>query len=128
MSIEINDDLVSDEKILTKIFSKHYTNIVEKSSGTKPSSLRDSTNPLLDETTVEKIIDTYRDYPTVIAIKSSVTQNWKSSLPHAITQDINKIINSLNSDKATGPDCMAVKFIKLSANVTDIRYICQMWT
>ena len=29
----------SDKKILTEIFNDHYINIVEKSSGTKPSSL-----------------------------------------------------------------------------------------
>ena len=49
----------------------------------------------------------------------SVTQNSKFNLPHATTQDINKIINSLSSDKATGPDGIPVKFIKLSANVID---------
>ena len=41
------------------------------------------------------------------------------NLPHATTHNINKIINSLNSDKATGPDGIPVKFIKLSANVFD---------
>ena len=31
--------------------------------------------------------------PSVAPIKSSVTQNSKFNLPHATTQDINKIIN-----------------------------------
>ena len=119
ISIEVNNELVSDEKILTESFSEHYINIVEKSSGTKPSSLGDSINSLLDETTVRKIIDTYRDHPSVIAIKSPVTQNRKFNLPHATSQEINKIINLLSSDKATGPDGIPVKFIKMSANVID---------
>ena len=38
ISIEVNDELVSDEKILTEFFKKHYINIVKKSSGFKPSS------------------------------------------------------------------------------------------
>ena len=58
-SIEVNDELVSDEKILTEIFNNHYINKVDKSSGTKPSSLGDSANPLLAQTTVGKIIDIY---------------------------------------------------------------------
>ena len=37
--IEVNDGLVSDEKILKEIFNEHYINIVEKSSGTKPSTV-----------------------------------------------------------------------------------------
>ena len=40
-------------------------------------------------------------------------------LPHAATRDINKIINSLSPDKATGPDDIPAKFVKLSANVID---------
>ena len=119
ISIEVNDKPVSDKKILTEIFNEYFINIAEKSSGTKPSSLGESANPLPDEATVGKIIDTYRDHPSVIAVKSSVTQHSKFNLPHATTQDINKVINSLNSDKATGPDGIPVKFIKPSANVKD---------
>ena len=156
ISIEVNDELVSDEKIVTQVFNAHYISIVVKSYGTSPSLLGDSANPLLGETTVGRIkafllkshfsmgvllqiccifsedlllrthlgdcfwiIDTYQDYPIVIAVKSSVTQNSKSKLPHATTQDINKIINSLGSKKATGLYGIPVKFIKLSANVID---------
>ena len=119
MSIEVNDELVSDEKILTEIYNEHYIYIVEKSTGIKPSSLGDSANPFLDKTTVGKIIDGYRDHPSVIAIESSVTQNSKFNLPHATTQDINKITNSLSSDKATGREGIPVKFINPFANVID---------
>ena len=68
---------------------------------------------------VGKIIDTERDYPSVMAIKMSVTQNTKFKLPHATTQDMNKFINSLRSGKDTGPDGIPVKFMKLSTNVID---------
>ena len=68
---------------------------------------------------VRKIIDTYQDHPRVIAIKSPVTHNSKFKIPHATTQDI----NSLSPDKATGPDSIPVKFIKLSANVIDSHFI-----
>ena len=81
ISIEVNDKLVSDEKILTEILKEHYINIVEESSGSKSSSLENSVNPLLDETPVGEIIDTYRDHPSFIVNKSSVTQNSKFNLP-----------------------------------------------
>ena len=100
-------------------FKEIFINIVEKSSGTKPSSLGDSSNHLLDETTVGKIIDIYRDHLSVIAIKLSVTQNGRFNLPHTTTQDVNEIINYLSSGKATGPVGIPVKFIKLSANTMD---------
>ena len=97
ISIGANDEPVTDAKILPELFNEHCINKVEKSSGTKLSSSGDSANPVLDETTVGKIIDTYRDRPSVIAINSSVTQKSKFNLLHATTQDINKIINSLSS-------------------------------
>ena len=119
ISIGVNHGLVSDEKNLIEIFNEFYINIVEKPSGTEPSLLGDSENPSRDETTVGKLIDTYWDYPSVIVIKFFVTQNIKFNLPHPTTQNISKIINSLSSDKATGPDLIPVKFIKLPANRID---------
>ena len=119
ISIEVNDQLVSHEQVPTEILNERYINIVEKSSGSKPSSLGDSANALLDETTEEKIIDAYQDHTSAVAIKSSVTQNSQFNLLQATTQDIDKIINSLSSNKATGPDSIPVKSIKLSANAID---------
>ena len=117
--VKINDELVFDEKILTERFSEHCINTVQKSSGSKPSSLGDSVNSSIDETTVGKIIDTYQDHPNVIVIKLSATQNSTFNLPHATTQNMKKIINSLNFDKATFPDGIPMKYIKLPANVID---------
>ena len=77
ISVEANDELVTDAKILTELFNEHCINKVEKYSGNKPSSLGESANALLDETVVGKIINTYRNHPSVIAIKSYVTQNSK---------------------------------------------------
>ena len=40
-------------------------------------------------------------------------------LPPACKEEINKILKCLNANKATGPDRVPLKFIKLSANVVD---------
>ena len=122
LSIEISNQLVTDEKTLADTFNEHYINIVEKSSGQKPTSLGDSSNPLHDKETEEKIIETYSNHPSVIAIKSSIkhdTRDNVSNLPHPSTKDINNIIKSLNFNKATGPDGIPEKFIRMSANVID---------
>ena len=86
---------------------------MEKSPDTKPFLLGHSANPLLDETTVEKIIDINQNNPSVTPIKWSVTQNSKFNLPDATTQDIDKIIDSLNPEKTAGSDGIPVKLIKL---------------
>ena len=91
----------------------------KKTSGIKPSCLRGASNSSFDQNTVEKIIEKYNNHQSVRAVKSSVTHNNKSELPYATTQDINKIINSLKTDKATGPYGVPTKFIKLSLNAID---------
>ena len=40
-------------------------------------------------------------------------------MPHPSTKNINNIIKSLNVNKATGPDGIPAKFIRMSANVID---------
>ena len=40
-------------------------------------------------------------------------------LPPASKEDANKIVKSLNANKATGPDGIPLKLIKLPANVVD---------
>ena len=59
-----------------------------------------------------------RSFKCYRAIKSSVTQNSKFNLPHATTQD-KKNHQYVSSDKATGPNGIPVKFIKLSTGVID---------
>ena len=113
ISTEINDQLVSNEKIFILIFNKDQINIVGKCSDTKPSLLGDFANPLLDESPVEKIIDTNRNNLSVTAIKSSVRPNSKFNLPDATTQDIHKLIDLLNPDKTSSSDSIPVRFIKL---------------
>ena len=43
ISLVIDDTVITDDQELTEIFNDHYVNIVEKSSGKKPSSLAKNT-------------------------------------------------------------------------------------
>ena len=53
-------------------------------------------------------------------MKENVLTDFLSfDLPPASEEDINKIVKSLNANKATGPDGIPLKLIKLSANVVD---------
>ena len=50
--------------------------------------------------------------------KNCVPENT-FDLPYVSTSDINKIIKSLNVNKAKRPDGISAKFVKMSANVID---------
>ena len=96
------------------MFSKHYINIAEKTSGIASKNLGNPLDPTLGE-----IIENYRNHPSLIKIKEIVKEKLILDFPVASTEDINKIIKSLNTNKATGPDPIPLKIIKSAANVTD---------
>ena len=54
ISIEKDDELISNEKELVELFHENYINIVENTSVTKPSSLGNCSNKSCDEMTVKE--------------------------------------------------------------------------
>ena len=104
---------------LVELFNGHYINIVEKSSGKKPLSLGNSSDASQDEMTVNEIISAYSNHPSIRKIKNLCVPEKTFHLPYASTSDINKIIKSLNVNKAKDPDGISAKFFKMSANVID---------
>ena len=67
----------------------------------------------------KKFISVYSNHPSIRKIKNLCVPENKFDLPYASTSDINKIIKSLNVNKAKGPDGISAKFVKMSANVID---------
>ena len=55
---------------LVELFNEHYINTVEKSSGKKPLSLRNSSDASQDEMTVKEIIFVYGNHPSIRKIKN----------------------------------------------------------
>ena len=105
-------DLIKDEKILAEMFNKHYTNIVEEMSIIAPKNLGNPLNPKVDEKTIRGIIENYRNHPNTINIKEIVKEKLIFNFPEATAEDINKVIKSLNPNKATGPDHIPLKIIR----------------
>ena len=94
-----------------ELFNEHYINIVEESSGKKPLSLGNSSDASQDEMTVKEIISVYSNHPSTRKIKNLCVPENTFDLPYASTSDINKIIKSLNVNKAKGPDGISAKFV-----------------
>ena len=76
-----------------------------------------------DSNTVARIIEEYRNHPSIINIKNQTSLSSKSfDFPHAKVDEINKFIRNIDPKKATGPDKIPPKIIKLSANVIDSHF------
>ena len=119
ISIEKNGELISNEKGLVESFNENYINIVENTFGTKPSSLGNFSNKSCDEMTVKEIMSVYSNHFSIKRIKQFFIADKNFDLPKANVSDINKIIKSLNTNKAKGPDGIYAKFVKISASVMD---------
>ena len=117
-SVEKNGDLISNKKEIVELFNQNYINIVGNSSEKKPSSLGDCLNASQDELTVRKVISVY-NLPSIQKIKSVFNTRSKFDLRKPTASDINKMIKSLDTNKATGPDGIPAKFVQMSANAID---------
>ena len=122
-TIENNRKLISDNLRLTEIFNPHYINIDENSSGILPSITGNHNNPLEDSNTGKSIIEEYKNHPCIINIRNQTNQNvYTSEFPYATAEEINKSIKNINPKKATGPDKIPPKIIKVSTNIIDSNF------
>ena len=72
--------------------------------------------PENDEETVSEFLKNYENHPSVSEIKCNQNETLNFDFPTSIFEDINKIIKSLNPRKATGPDDIPVKTLKIVRN------------
>ena len=73
-----------------------------------------------DRDTLKKPLNLKKSHPSIVTVKENILLGCLSfDLPPASKEDINKIVKSLNANKATRPDGIPLKLIKLSANVAD---------
>ena len=101
------------------MFNNHYINIVEKTAGITLESLEDSSLSENDEETVNKILKHSENHPNVSKIKCNQNETLNFDFPTAKVEDIKMIVKSLNPRKATGPDGIPIKILKIARNVID---------
>ena len=102
---------------LAKEFNEYYINIVQNTTGKATIKLQGSNN---DKSTAETIIKTYEHHHSIKLIKEHIQiENNDFNIKATSVGQINKIIKGLNPKKATGPDKIPVKIVKLAASVID---------
>ena len=110
--------MVAEKTNLANLFNLHYINIVENTSGVPPVIQGNPNNPNEDNTTVKNIIKQYENHSSIINIKNNIdSPSTRFDVPAAKIEDINKIIKNINPKKATGPDKIPPKIVRLSANI-----------
>ena len=107
------------------MFNSHYINIVENMTGIPPDI-----NPLYDLQEndvycVKQIIKKFESHPSIVEIKKYINIVEKFTIKEATVSDINTLLKSVNTKKATGSDNIPPKLVKLSGNVID-SHLCNI--
>ena len=100
-------------------FNTRYKNIVERLSVTPANIKGNLEKPLKDSIIVKNLLKEYEPHPSIIYIKSQNLAKRSYETDSATTNQITEIIKELDPKKATGPEKIVLKIIKLSANVID---------
>ena len=96
--------------------------MAEKSSGIAPNSRGNPVDPKQDKNTVEKIIQHYKNHPSIKKIKNIFLNSKPFDFQEPNAKEIKTIIKSLDPKKATGPDGIPIKIIKHALNIIDSHF------
>ena len=95
---------------------------MEKTSG-KP--VENSFENRHDNLKVIKIIKKYEKHQSILEIRKNLKMTENLKISKAEVSDINKLLKNINIKKATGPDVIPPKLVKLSANIVD-SHLCNI--
>ena len=66
--------LIKTEKVLVEIFNRNYINIMEKTPRIILKQIGNPSNPNLDAKTVNKIIKSYENHPSITKINENIKE------------------------------------------------------
>ena len=112
--------MITNDKIAAKRFNEHYINIVERTSGFKPSKMSYSVKSR-NNNFLRSIANQYKDHPSIVNIKQSALNNTHMNTSSFSTDEVtpdkvNSIIKSLDANKAPGTDKIPMKLITLASD------------
>ena len=119
ISIDINGYIVKDAQKLTKEFNSYYVSIAKITSGKPPMKLQNNLDYINDSLITKPIIEKYKNHPSIKAIQDIFLVKKQFKIEKAKVEQVNKILRNINSRKATGPDKIPPKIVKMSANIID---------
>ena len=114
--------MVTDDETLAKTLNEQYINTVEQSSGLKPEKMEFENFLNTSRNILHSIIHHYKNHPSILNIKPKVSSKSCCDSDFSgnilVTSDeAEKMLQSLNSNKAAGTDRLPIKLVKLTSEV-----------
>ena len=119
ISIDLNGNIVEDEQNLTKEFNSYYINIAKTISGKPPTTLENNLDYINNSLITKRIIEKYNNHTSIKAIEDTFPVKKEFKIEEAKVEQVNKILRNINSRKATGPDKIPPKIVKMLVNIID---------
>ena len=117
ISLVKDDKIVTNDHDLCEIFNDYYINIVENTSGKKPSSIADTNSIDDDREIVRLILDKYKDHPSILAIVQDPEHTFETfSFNEVTTRDVWLQLKRLDGSKSTGVDQIPPKLVSLASD------------
>ena len=108
---------------MAKLFNEHYINIVERSSVSKPEKIVCHNEDFDKRIALHNIIKKYENHSNIIKIKNFMSvkshlnsNNSLASARQVTSNEVNLILKSLNTKKASGTDKILTKLVKLASD------------
>ena len=118
-----NNNTIADDKRLNKHFNEYYINIVERSSNLKPEKIVCHNEDFDKGIVLHNIIKNYENHSSIIKIKSYMSvkshlssNNTLTSARQVTSNEVNLILKSLSTNKASGTDKIPTKLVKLASD------------
>ena len=114
------EEIITNYRILAKRFNEHYINIVDRSSGFKPSKMSFSAESRTHNF-LKSIANQYKDHPSIVNIRKNALNNTHMDISSFSTDEVtpdkvNSIIKSLDANKAPGTYKIPMKLIILASD------------
>ena len=86
-----------------------------------PMKLENNLDYIIDSLIAKQIIEKYKNHSGIKFIQDTFHMKKESKIEEAKAEQVNKILRNINSRKATGPDKIPPKIVKMSADIIDSR-------
>ena len=120
------EKMITDGAELTEVFNDHYINIVQKSSGKKPTSVAENYAIKDDREAVKKILPTHKNHPSVLAIIQNPNNNFEPfSFKEVENSAVLRLLKEVDGRKSTGrednipPKLVSLASVELTAPLTN---------
>ena len=104
---------------LSYIYWPVYFNIVKITTGKHPTKLGTLASRISEKEIVAISLIKFKNLPSITNIKNEFRPTAELNIKAVTVDQINKIIRSLDVNKATGPDEIPVKVVKMSTYIID---------